>query len=188
VRLEEIELIHLARDGDHAAWEGLMRLHQEAVFRLAYLHLGDPDEAEDVAQETFIRAYKALRRFDTGRPMRPWLLQIALNLVRNRQRSFGRYLAVLRRWSQTNPYPEQEIEDVAAENQDSSMLWQAVKRLPPRDQEVIYLRYFLELPVVQAADSLGVPPGTVKSRLHRALKRLESIIEIDFPSLQKGRM
>lgn len=186
--MEELELINQARGGDAVAWEGLMRLHQEVVFRLAYLRLGDPDEAEDVAQETFIRAYKSLRRFDTGRPMRPWLLQIALNLVRNRHRSLGRYLGALGRWAQTNPHRGQEIEEIAVENQDSNLLWQAVKRLPQRDQEVIYLRYYLELPVEQAAESLAIPPGTVKSRLHRALKRLETVIESDFPSLQEGRM
>ena len=186
--MEELELIRLVRDGDEAAWERLISQHQEVVFRLAYLRLGDPDEAEDAAQETFIRAYQALHRFDTNRPLRPWLLQIALNLVRNRQRSLGRYLAALRRWSQTNPNLEQEIEDIAIKNQNSSMVWQAVKRLPQRDQEVIYLRYFLELPVDEAAESLAIPVGTVKSRLHRALKRLETIIESDFPSLHEGRM
>ncbi len=186
--MEELELIFLARDGDEAAWEGIMRQHQEVVFRLAYLRLGDPDEAEDAAQETFIRAYQALHRFDTTKPLRPWLLQIALNLVRNRQRSLGRYLAALQRWAQTDPYPDQEIEDVASDRQDSSMLWQAVKRLSQRDQEVIYLRYFLELPIDEAAESLAIPTGTVKSRLHRALKRLELVIESEFPSLQEGRM
>ena len=79
--------IESARQGDETAWVELVRLHQEAVFRLAYLFLGDPDEAEDAAQETFIRAYRALGRFDTSRPLRPWLLQIVANLTRNRRRS-----------------------------------------------------------------------------------------------------
>lgn len=187
VDLEEIELIHLARDGDEAAWELLMRQYQEIVFRLAYLRLGDPDHAEDVAQETFIRAYQALPRFDLSRPLRPWLLQIALNLVRNKQRSLGRYLAALGRWVQTNPDIEQEIEDVAAERQEARMLWQAVKRLSRQDQEIIYLRYFLELPVEPVAEALNIPQGTVKSRLHRALKRLEEVIQSEFPSLHEGR-
>lgn len=186
--MEEIELIHQARRGDQAAWEVLMRQYQDMVFRLAYLRLGDPDGAEDVAQETFIRAYKALPHFDTTRPLRPWLLQIALNLVRNRQRSLGRYLAALQRWAQDNPTAEQEIEEGTVERQDAQMLWKAVKRLPQRDQEVIYLRYFLELPIDQAAEALAVPPGTVKSRLHRALKRLEAVIEDEFPALGEDRI
>ena len=186
--MEQIELIHQARRGDEAAWEVLMRQYQEMVFRLAYLRLGDPDGAEDVAQETFIRAFKALPRFDTTRPLRPWLLQIALNLVRNRQRSIGRYLAALQRWALDNPTAEQEIEDGTVERQAAQKLWHAVKRLPQRDQEVIYLRYFLELPIDQSAEALAIPPGTVKSRLHRALKRLEAVIEDEFPALRESRI
>ena len=74
-----------------------MREHQQAVFRLAYLLLGDADEAEDVAQETFIRAYRALERFDASRPLRPWLLRIASNLASNQRRSIGRYFGALQR-------------------------------------------------------------------------------------------
>ena len=78
------EAVRRAANGDAAAWEPLVRAHQEAVFRLCYLLLGDPDEAEDVAQETFLRAWKHLRRFDATRPLRPWLLSIASNLASNR--------------------------------------------------------------------------------------------------------
>ena len=90
-------LARLARQGDAFAWERLVGEHQQPVFRLAYLLLGDPDEAQDVAQETFIRAYHALHRFDNERPLRPWLLRIAANLAYNRQRSLRRYLAALKR-------------------------------------------------------------------------------------------
>ncbi|HEX2908622.1 MAG TPA: sigma factor, partial [Phototrophicaceae bacterium] len=87
--MSETELIHRARRGDSAAWEVLVSSHQEAVFRLAYLLLGDASDAEDVAQETFIRAFRFLARFDETRNWRPWLLSIAANLTRNRRRSVG---------------------------------------------------------------------------------------------------
>ena len=77
--MEQIELIQKAQRGDNAAWEHIVRSHQEAVFRLAYLYTGDEADAGDVAQETFIRAYKALERFDTTRKLKPWLLSIAAN-------------------------------------------------------------------------------------------------------------
>ncbi|MEZ4737214.1 MAG: RNA polymerase sigma factor [Caldilineaceae bacterium] len=88
----------LQRGGNEATWAALVQAHQAAVFRLAYLLLGDADEAEDVAQEAFIRAFYALARFDPARPLRPWLLQIARNLAYNRRRSLRRYLAALGRW------------------------------------------------------------------------------------------
>jgi RNA polymerase sigma-70 factor (ECF subfamily) len=94
---EEGDWVNQARRGSPVAWEALVRRYQDAVFRLAYLVLRDGGEAEDVAQETFVRAYLALERFESGRPLRPWLMRIAINLARNRRRSIGRYLAYLRR-------------------------------------------------------------------------------------------
>ncbi len=74
--MDPLDLMTRARAGNRAAWDGSARQHQDAVFRLVYLFLGDPDEAEDVAQEAFIRAFNALDRFDTACPVRPWLLHM----------------------------------------------------------------------------------------------------------------
>ena len=160
-----------------------MRAHQEPVFRLAYLLLGDPDEAEDIAQETFLRAYRALRRFDTDRPLRPWLLRIASNLAHNRHRSVGRYFAALARFAQQDP--EKIKSTILQPDDDSQALWQAVKRIAMPFQEVIYLRYFLDMSESEMVDALEVPAGTVKSRLHRALSKLRGIIERDYPELKE---
>jgi RNA polymerase sigma-70 factor (ECF subfamily) len=179
----EAQQIQLARQGDQAAWEDLMRAHQEPVFRLAYLLLGDPDEAEDVAQETFLRAYKALDGFHTERPLRPWLLRIASNLAHNRHRSIGRYLAALTRFAQQDP---DRIKSTTIQPKDDShTLWQAVKKLTMPFQEVIYLRYFLDMSESEMAETLDIPAGTVKSRLHRALSKLRGIIERDYPELKE---
>lgn len=158
-----------------------MAAHQQPVFRLAYLILGDGAEAEEVAQDVFVRAYFALDRFDESRPLRPWLLQITRNLARNRQRSLGRYWAAVQRWWQHEP----EITTTAVERQESQLLWQAVRQLRPSAQEIIYLRYFLEMSEAETAVVLGVQPGTVKSRLHRALKQLQVVVEREFPELRE---
>src|SRR5689334_7811726 len=101
----ETDWVRRARQGDETAWELLVREHQQAIFRLAYLMLGDASDAEDVAQETFMRAFRALDRFDTSRAARPWLLSIAANLARNRRRSLGRYLQALTRAARIAPPP-----------------------------------------------------------------------------------
>ena len=93
----EAALVARARAGDADAWEALVGGYQAPVFRLAYLILGDAADAEDVAQEAFVRAYLALARFDAARPLRPWLLSITANLARNRRRSLGRYWAAMQR-------------------------------------------------------------------------------------------
>jgi RNA polymerase sigma-70 factor (ECF subfamily) len=183
--VNEQEQVIAARAGDEAAWGGVVRRHQEAVFRLAYLLLGDAGDAEDVAQEVFLRAYRALGRFDAGRPLRPWLLEITRNLCHNWRRALHRYTAALGRFMQARPAAFSDPAGQAAEQWKAEVLWQAVRRLRTVDQEIIYLRYFLELPVEETAQALQVAPGTVKSRLARALQRLRTTVEQDFPGLRE---
>lgn len=185
--MAESALVSRARQGDDAAWEALVREHQQPIFRLAYLLLGDSDDAEDIAQEAFIRAFRALDSFDAGRPLRPWLLRIAANLARNRQRSVGRYLAALRREFLGAPERVAALGERSGEEWEAKTLWQAVRRLATADQEIIYLRYFLDLSEAETAAALTIAPGTVKSRLHRALGRLRIVVDKEFPTLREGR-
>jgi RNA polymerase sigma-70 factor (ECF subfamily) len=187
--VSEANLINQARQGDEAAWLQLINQHQEAVFRLAYLLLSDADEAQDAAQEVFIRAFRSLDRFDAQRPLRPWLLRITTNLARNRLRAVGRYLAALNRWWREEPEAvEPNPQDKQARQDEARTLWQAVRRLNRADQEIIYLRYFLELSVAETAEAIEVAPGTIKSRLHRALNRLRAVVTEEFPMLQEERV
>lgn len=182
--MEEQQLIQHARQGDQTAWITLIKEHQQALFRLAYLILGDPDDAEDVAQEAFIRAYRNLDRFKDQYPLRPWLLRIATNLARNRKRSLGRYWAAITRFGRNqNEILQKPLEKTSARKYQSEMLWQAVKQLRKTDQDVIYLRFFMDLSVEETAQVLEIAPGTVKSRQHRSLNRLETVIASDFPDL-----
>ena len=178
--MNESTLIRHAANGDASAWEPLVLAHQEAVFRLAYLLLGDPDDAEDTAQETFLRAWNHLGRFDPTRPLRPWLLSIAANLARNRRRSAGRYLAALTRAFRNEP-GSVSTEEKSAQDMESHDLWKAVQNLTIPDQQIVYLRYFLNLSIAETAEVLQIAEGTVKSRLSRALEKLRAIIKQEFP-------
>lgn len=184
--MDESTLVRRAAGGDAAAWEPLVRAHQEAVFRLSYLLLGDPDDAEDIAQETFLRAWNHLKRFDATRPLRPWLLSIASNLASNRRRSAGRYVSALMRAFRNEP-PPASIEEKSTKQMQSDDLWKAVQTLTTADQQIVYLRYFLDLSVSETADALQIAEGTVKSRLSRALDKLRTIIRDDFPVLIEGQ-
>ena len=185
--MDESTLVLHAANGDAAAWEPLVLAHQEAVFRLSYLLLGDPDDAEDIAQETFLRAWNHLKRFDTTRPLRPWLLRIASNLASNRRRSAGRYLSALTRAFRNEPISSASIEERSTRHMEASHLWKAVQTLSVPDQQIVYLRYFLDLSVAETAEVLKIAEGTVKSRLSRALDRLRGIIQQDFPVLAEPR-
>lgn len=184
--MDESTLIQRATKGEAAAWEPLMLTHQEPVFRLAYLIMGDADDAEDITQETFLRAYRSLKRFDPTRPLRPWLLSIAANLARNRHRSAARYLAALTRSFRAEPPAPFDVEQHTSLNQDADQLWKAVRLLNADDQQVIYLRFFLDLSTAETAQALDVAEGTVKSRLNRAVSRLRIIIKNNFPTLSEG--
>lgn len=174
--MNEPEWIERASAGDQQAWTHLVQQHQTAVFRLAYLLLGNAEDAQDVAQEVFVRAWRALERFEPNRPLQPWLLEITRNQCSNWRRSLGRYLAALTRWRQTQSFAatEMRLPEAAA-----AALWQSVRQLSQADQEVIYLRCFLELSVEECAQTLGIAPGTVKSRLSRALARLRPLLELE---------
>lgn len=165
----------------------MVALHKEGVFRLAYLKMGEVAEAEDVAQETFLRAYHNLHRFDESRPLRPWLLAICGNLAKNRHRAQGRYWSALRRWArQTSRILEGSGRGrrVEPEGQgEARELWNLVRHLEANDQDVIYYRFFMELSIAETAQLLGVAVGTVKSRQHRALERLHGAIRAEAPEL-----
>ena len=181
----EAELVRHARRGDDVAWETLVGRYQEPVFRLAYLILGDAAEAEDIAQEAFVRAYLALGRFDETRPLRPWLLSIAANLARNRRRGLGRAWAAMQRALLSEPQRYHPPPDRTPAS-DARRLRQAIERLRPDARDVVYLRYFLGLSEAETAATLNIPSGTAKSRHSRALAQLRAVIDADFPDLREA--
>lgn len=176
--------VERACQGDSHAWEQLVARHQEAAFRLAYLILRDADEASDAVQEGLIRAYGSLKRFDLTRPFRPWLMRIVVNVARNRRRSWGRYMGMVKRLFGQMPALSPTFLTPHDQQERNQILWQAIHKLPATHQELIYLRYFLNFSELEMAETVGIPIGTVKSRLHRALDRLRQIIETQFPELK----
>lgn len=172
--MEDAKLTERAREGDTAAYERLVRMHQAVAFRAAYLVTGDAQEAEDATQEAFVKAYRALSRFRPGAAFRPWLLTIVANEARNRRRSAGRRANLTLRAAQEGPSvvgavsPEAAV--VASEKREE--LLSNLGELSEGDRLVISCRYFLELSEEETAATLGCARGTVKSRLSRALVRL----------------
>jgi RNA polymerase sigma factor (sigma-70 family) len=177
--VREADLIEQARHGDVSAFEALVRAHQEVAFRTAWIASGGADDAEDAAQEGFMKAFAALPRFLSDAPFRPWLLTIVANEARNRRRSANRREALALRVPETTtgeagsePSPEAAI--LARERRQA--LLDALRRLSDPDREIVAYRYLLELSEAETAAALGVPVGTAKSRLSRAMNRLRTIM------------
>jgi RNA polymerase sigma-70 factor (ECF subfamily) len=161
-----------------------VRAHEEVAFRVAYLIVRDEADAQDVAQEAFVRAYRSLGRFDASQPFRPWLLRIVTNLALNNRRSFRRRREMQERYQRDAATVDSQSPVASAERaEEARVVWDAVARLEPRDQTLVYLRYFLDASEAEAAAAIGRPVGTVKSRLHRALRRLRATIEEHHPEL-----
>ena len=149
---------------------------------MAYLVTGTAAEAEDAAQDGFVKAYLHIRRYRPGAPFRPWLLKIIGNEARNRKRSEGRRAIYETRVGSHRDAATPPVDpEAAAERFDMDRrLVDAVNRLPEKERLVIGLRYFLELSEEETAEAAGIPRGTVKSRVSRALGRLRSEIgELD---------
>ena len=175
---EDSELFARAQRGDTAAYEEIVQRYQQVAFRTAYVITGSVPDAEEAAQDGFVKAYRALGTFRRGAEPRPWLLKIVANEARNRVRSAGRRhhleLRLAERFRPGDAAPSPEAETVAAE--DTHRLLELVNALSEEDRLVITSRYLLELSGEETAAVLGIPEGTVKSRLSRALARLRTTL------------
>jgi RNA polymerase sigma-70 factor (ECF subfamily) len=167
--LADEQLIAQARDGDAAAYAALIRRHQDVAFRTAMLITGNAQDAEDAAQDGFVKAWRALGRFRLGEPLRPWLLTIVANEARNRRRSAGRRERLVLRAAAAAPVALSGADEPRLDHDE---LAAALGRLRHEDRVVIGCRYLLSLSEAETAAALGVARGTVKSRLSRALERL----------------
>jgi RNA polymerase sigma factor (sigma-70 family) len=179
--LTEAELVERARRGDQDAYGELVSAYQGIAFRTAYLLTGNAADAEDAAQEAFVKAFYALRRFRRGAELRPWLLRIVANEARNRRRSAGRRGSLALRAAAAipsggaAPSPETSLLDA----EQSATLLDAVNGLRDEERDVVVCRYFLELSEEETAEALGLRKGTVKSRLSRGLAHLRERMEVD---------
>jgi RNA polymerase sigma factor (sigma-70 family) len=173
----DTQLVEQARQGDAGAFGLLVQRYQTVAFRVAYLIAGDAHEAEDIAQEAFIKAYAALARFHRDAPFRPWLLQIVANEARNRRRAAGRRAQLAVRATERERIAgsggaASSPETAALAHERQQGLLAALDTLRDDDRRAIAYRYFLDLSEAEMASALGCARGTVKSRLSRALARL----------------
>ncbi len=141
--------------------------YQPVVFRAAYLILRDKSAAEDVAQETFLRAFRAAHRMDPGDGVRAWLYRIAVNTALNEVRRRKRETTALQRVR-----PDGVSPDHSDARDTASLVSEAVDRLPDRLRVTVICKYFLDLSEREISEVLSVRPGTVKSRLHEARRLL----------------
>lgn len=168
------------RGGDLDAYAELVRRHAPMAVRTATL-LGAGPAADDVVQEALVKAYRTLGRFRDGAPFRPWLLRIVANEARNHHRTEVRRGAREGASARLSPEvlgadPADPADDVVRRDRRAALL-SAVDELSEPLRQVVTCRYLLDLDEAETAAVLGVPRGTVKSRLSRGLARLRPLVE-----------
>jgi len=174
------ELIERSQQGDREAFGILVSRYQDAVYSLALARVGDPEEAKDIAQETFVKAYAARDRFQTDRKWTPWLFTIAANLCKDwlKRRKF-QALSLDRARPDPEQGPDWEItddrhspEDEYLSSERRQQVLEAVNSLPAHYQEAVIMRYTQDLSYQEIASALKVPLTTVVGRLAKGKQLL----------------
>ena len=168
-------LVRAAVSGDTAAFGELVARHRSSALRVATVVLGTAGGADDIVQDADVRAWKARSSIDADRSFRAWYLKVVANAARNSRRSRGRRAALELRDAhrEARATPADPAEQAVSDDERRVVL-AALGRLGPDDRLVIALRHFEQLGEAEMAEVLGCPPGTVKSRLSRAMTRLRT--------------
>lgn len=188
----DAELVTRAKDGDGAAFGVLVKRYLPAVYTFLVRYAGDESLAEDASQETFVKVWKNLKRFDETKPLRPWLLRIARNTANDTLRKkhstpFSRMFG--KQEDENDTTFEETIADDAPLAPElfelkelTEMLQVALRELPERDRALLLMRYEEEFPFEDIAAAMDAPVNTVKSWHRRALIKLRELLTHHAPN------
>jgi RNA polymerase sigma-70 factor (ECF subfamily) len=187
---EESDWIQQARGGDQSAFGRLVVAYQTPVYNLAYRMLGNKAEAEDAAQEAFLRAYTHLRSYDQQRPFRSWLLSIASHYCIDRiRRRRITWLPLEDEIAEPHHMTDKSAnpETVASQREQEEQVQRLLRALAPTDRAAITLRYWYDCSYEEIAEMLNLTVSAVKSRLHRARHALADSMQGESPhAMQTG--
>ena len=179
-------LLLRARQGEERAFEAVVNSYGGLVLGLAWRVVRDRQEAEDLAQEVFLRLHRVFERYDPDRPFEPWLRKVAMNLILNL--TAGKARRMRRQSASLEAYQGEEgsrlpdpsspgAEATAVRGERAAVVRTALARLKPEHRKIVALRYFRGLSYEEIAAELALPMGTVKNRLFRAREALSRAIE-----------
>jgi len=168
---EDLELVDRFLGGERHAFDELMRRHERPIYFVALRYLRDHDEASDILQRTFLKAFEKLAEFERRSQLRTWLFRIAINLCKNRIRDKGR-------WQKVDPEEDVvliapgEIDGGLQTEEQQSVLADAVDKLPPKQRQTLELRVFGELSFKEIAEAMGCTENAAKVNYHYAVKNI----------------
>jgi RNA polymerase sigma-70 factor, ECF subfamily len=169
------ELVYATRDGDMQAFDALFYRYKDGIFRLGLAITKDPSAAEEIVVDTFARAHRAIARLEPEGSLRPWLYRVAVNLSYNRRPRKGLVMSTLEDVHEETLTSEDRSPSSLAELAElRRIVLAAVDTLGPKHKVVVVLHYLNGLNLAEIAQVVDCPVGTVKSRLHYALRRLRA--------------
>ena len=173
----DADILDACRRGNRAAFDQLVRTHQDRVYRTVLHMVRDPDDAWDIAQDVFVRAFEKLSEFRGEAQVSTWLYRIAVNLALNhlrtaRLRRFLRLDDAQHALPATAPLPSEIMERTELQQ----LIDRAIETLPPKQKAVFALRYYEELPYEQIADVLHTSVGGLKANYHHAIRKIEAYV------------
>ena len=183
--MDDLKIIESCLLGNTQIFSRLIDNHKSMVYNLAYRMSNNPHEAEDISQETFLRAFQSLAHFNPSYKFSTWLYQITLNIIRDRFKKKELNYVSLDAPVETDDsefYPQpadltNNPEQIMAQKEDARAIQQAVSSLPLKYREVLVLRHLQDLSYIEISNILKLPSGTVKIRLYRAREQLRKILE-----------
>ncbi len=176
------DLVEAAQRGDHEAFEALAISTGDRLFAIARLILRDVDRAQDAVQDALVQAWRALPQLRDPDRFDAWIRRLIVNAATDMARRSKRWDAQIA----VMPEPAATL-DAAHSIADRDQLERGFRRLKPEQRAAIVLRYYLDLTVPEVADALGVPEGTVKSRLHHSMAALRAALDADERSTHTAR-
>ncbi|MBX2798595.1 MAG: sigma-70 family RNA polymerase sigma factor [Myxococcales bacterium] len=186
--LSDAELVGRFKEGDRDAYSEIVRRYQDRVFTLCLKWMGDREVAEEVAQDVFLALYKSLARFRGDAQLSTWIYRVVINHCKNRRlyrrrRKMERHEALEGESPQADEGPTRQIADEGPgtdaplhAQQAQALLQTALEQLDEEQRHIVVLRDIQDLSYEEIADILGLPRGTVKSRLHRARAQLSHVL------------
>lgn len=178
VRDVEFDLVERCQAGDRSAFEELFTIYRDDVFRFAFLVVRDTSLAQDVVQEAFLKVFRSIGKFQFRSSFKSWLYRVAVNeaITLLRRRKIKEELdptpGANRDHQNSSPSREWQPEEAVLDSEERRLLRFAIGQLDPVHRSVVVLKYFHEFSDTEIAAIIGCPPGTVKSRLHRARELL----------------
>ncbi|WP_025692107.1 sigma-70 family RNA polymerase sigma factor [Paenibacillus zanthoxyli] len=170
---QDSELAALVLAGSREAYSELYERTITEVYRTVRFLIGELSDTDDVVQEIYIQAYRSLGQYDTARPFRPWLMGVVMRQIRAFRRKRWNHIRLIKK-AQQSIIAAYDFSGEVVDKISYRPLIASVERLPFKLKQVVILHYLNEYSQEEIADALGIPLGTVKSRIHAALKKLRS--------------